>query len=165
MRGNRRTGVTLLEALIALTLFFLLLSSIAFTIQQALAAARFQETRVKMGELSQVGQRLRQDAVTAIAVDRPAGVTELLLTRVNPEVSLADRLSSPFDTTQQIQVRYREENGTLMRIVEDMTGAELVRQAMLPVKSFTVPEVDPLRVTVVMDDDRPLTFEIWRATR
>lgn len=157
--------MTLLEALIALTLFFLLLSSIAFTIQQALAAARFQETRVKMGELSQVGQRLRQDAVTAIAVDRPAGVTELLLTRINPEVGLADRLSSPFDTTQQIQVRYREENGTLLRIVEDMTGAELVRQAMLPVKSFTVPEVDPLRVTVVMDDDRPLTFEIWRATR
>ncbi|MCA9792301.1 MAG: hypothetical protein KC910_10920 [Candidatus Eremiobacteraeota bacterium] len=165
MRGNRRGGVTLLEALIALSLFFMLLSSIAFTIQQALAAARFQETRVKMGELSQVGQRLRQDAVTAITLDRPAGVTELLMTRINPEISLTDRLANPFDTTQQIQVRYREENGTLLRIVEDMAGVELVRQAMLPVKSFTVSEIDPLRVTVVMDDDRPLTFEIWRATR
>lgn len=157
-------GFTLIEGVFSTFLIFLVLGSLAYTLQQA---GSVKSNMQNMGELSEVVQAMsliRADAAAADVVSKPdpgSSATELELRRIDPDLQILDRINvdddfDPFETSEQSEVRYFSDSGILKRRYVSSGGQESVER-LLPVQSFQVERessVDTLTISFEITNSR-----------
>ena len=130
MRRDR--GLTLIEGLFSLLLVMLILGALAKTLVNAGKVRSNRENMDRAVDELHLLQSMRADITNSLQVNEPlAGQSgpALRLLMVDPELSFAERIDPiqgpelPFESSEQVQVAYRIEEGVLRRVVTTATGA------------------------------------------
>lgn len=142
LRNSLHRGFTLIEAIFSIFLIFLVLSALAYTLQQA---GTVKSNFRNMGELTEVVQAIsliKSDVRACLDLEVPAGglSDEIKLRRIDPFLPLESRidLTSDFDafeTDEEAEVTYFVETGVLKRRFKRALGTPSTER-MLAVEGF-----------------------------
>jgi type II secretory pathway pseudopilin PulG len=155
---KRERGFTLIEGLFSLLLVMLILGGLAKTLVNAGKVRSNRENMDRAVDELHALQTLRADMLNGLSVTQPAPgqtASTVAITMVDPDLSFGQRTDPlqgpelPFETSEQIEVVYRVEEGTLRR-VSTAPGGPSRNLSLLATSALQASRVGSL-VTLTLD--------------
>lgn len=146
MRIRRSLGFTLMEAMFAFMLVFMILGALNQTL---INAAKVRQNTAAMDQAVEEFHALltiKSDIEAALTIASPpvnSSGSRLILNRVNPDLTFTDRIdpvlgtADPFEPSEQLTITYEIQSDILRRLVRQGTASP-VSHRLIPAKALRV---------------------------